>query len=278
MKKLIVFSIIVTSTLLIVSGCDNSTPPQNIIKYPANKGNQWEYHTTWEIEYYDQHGKIDSTETLDMGNTIVKIASTNDFIPVSVSGMNNLIRFESFDSATPNNVQIIWYSNSDSGFYEIAYLNAGSSKPILPKYNTSAQLNLFLKELRAMMPSGLSSGNDTVNDSLRFFNPPRKVLQYPLQIGSQWTSMINPYKQVRSVNEKRILKVDAGTFDCYLVNSEGDFPFKNGKIVFNDYVNLNYGLLERYFSQDSMKIISEGGKILGYFKYTTQSELISKNF
>ena len=278
MKKLIVFSIIVTSTLLIVSGCDNSTPPQNIIRYPAKKGNQWEYHTTWKFEYYDQHGKVDSTKTLDMGNTIVKIASTNDSIPVSVSGMNKLIRFESFDSATPNNVQIIWYSNSDSGFYEIAYLNAGSSKPILPKYNTSAQLNLFLKDLKMMMPLGLSSENNTVNDSLRLFDPPRKVLQYPLQIGSQWTSIINPFKQLRFVNEKRVLKVDAGTFDCYLVNSESDFPFQNGKIVFNDYVNLDYGLIERYFSQDSMKIISESGEVLGYFKNTTISELISKNF
>ena len=43
------------------------TPSQ---KYPTQVGREWEYTTTWKLEYYDKTGHIDSNSTETMENTI----------------------------------------------------------------------------------------------------------------------------------------------------------------------------------------------------------------
>jgi len=274
MKKLFIL-LLTFLGLLIFKGCDIcSSYPTEQLRYPAQTGNQWEYHTTMTIEYYDSIGNIASVETLDLGNTIVKIESEND----TLNGESHFVLFTSYDLSTPENIQKSWYANPDSGFYVIAYSSAGSSQPVLPKgmnldYQTIASL-INSKSMQLFIPV---SFNNNLSDSIYYFDPLRKVLKYPLKIGSRWLELEYPFYRERFVNEKENIEVSAGTFSCYKVESEWNDPFTN-PLIFTDYISLQDGLVKRYLSVDSLAHITEPGDTIGYFKSTSISELVGKNF
>ncbi|HLG32164.1 MAG TPA: hypothetical protein VI362_03930 [Ignavibacteriaceae bacterium] len=100
-------------------------------KYPTKLNMRWEYNTITIIEYYDTTGQISSTETLEPGNTVVKIIKTNDTLGL----YKNLIKFETYDLSTPALKNYHWYSNTDTSFTALAYLNAGPSQLVIPKIN-----------------------------------------------------------------------------------------------------------------------------------------------
>jgi len=271
MKKLFIL-LLTFLGLLIFMGCDVcSSYPTEQLKYPAQTGNQWEYHTTMTIEYYDSTGSIASVETLDFGNTIVKIESEND----TISGNQHFVLFTSYDLLTPENIKNFWYANSESGLYVIAYTGAGSSQPVLPKgmnldYQTIASLTIT----KSMQPFIPVSFNNDLSDSILYYDPPRKVLTYPLKIGSRWIELENPFYRERFINEKDTIQVSAGTFGCYKVESEWDF-----NLIFTDHISLTDGLIRRFVFADSAAITDPGSPDpIGYARIVTISELIGKNF
>lgn len=274
MKKLFILLFTILG-LLIFKGCDVcSTYPTEQLKYPAKIGNQWEYHTTMTIEYYDSSGNIGSVETFDFGNTIVKIESEND----TLNGIPQFILFTSYDLSTPEYIHKSWYANPDSGFYVIAYSNAGSSQPVLPKgMNLNHQAIASFINSKSMQLFIPVSFNNNPSDSVLYFDPPRKVLKYPLKIGSRWIELVNPWYREKYVNEKETIQVPAGTFSCYKVESEWDI-LPNNPFTFTDYLSLQDGLVKRYVSIDSLAHITEPGDTVGYFKSTSISELVGKNF
>jgi hypothetical protein len=274
MKKLIVLLFAILG-LLIFKGCEVcSTYPTEQIKYLTKTGNQWEYHSTMTIEYYDSLGNISSEERFDFGNTIVKIESAND----TLNGEPHFILFTSYDLSTPENIHKSWYANPDSGFYVVAYSNAGSSQLVLPKgMNLDHQAIASIinsKSMQLFIPVPL---NNNPSDSVLYFDPPRKVLKYPLKIGSRWIELVNPWHRERFVNEKETIQVPAGTFNCYNIESEWDI-LSNNPFIFTDYLNLQDGLVKRYVSIDSLVIITAPGDTVGYYKSTSISELVGKNF
>lgn len=271
MKKLFILLLTVLG-LLMIKGCDVcSTYPTEQLKYPAKTGNQWEYHTTMTIEYYDSSGNISSDETFDFGNTIVKIESGND----TLNGEPQLILFTSYDFSTPENIHKSWNANPDSGFYVIAYSNAGSSQPVLPKgmnlnYQTIASF-INNKSMQLFIPV---SFNNNLSDSVLYFDPPRKVLKYPLKIGSRWLEIGHPFYRERFVNKKENIEVPAGIINCYKVESDWDLD-----LIFTDYISLTEGLIRRFVFTDSAGISTAGNPDpIGYARITTLSELVGKNF
>jgi len=271
MKKLIIL-LLTFLGLLIFKGCDVcSSYPTEQLKYPAKTGNQWEHHTTMTIEYYDTLGNISSVETLDLGNTIVKIESEND----TLNGEQHFVLFTSYDLSTPGNIHKSWYSNPDSGFYVIAYSNAGSSQPILPKgMNLNSQIITGLTISKSMQLYIPVFFNNILSDSIQYHNPPRKALKYPLKIGSRWLELEYPFYRERFVNEKENIEVSAGTFSCYKVESEWNLD-----LIFTDYINLTDGLIKRIVFADSAGITTPGDPDpVSYARITSLSELAGKNF
>jgi hypothetical protein len=271
MKKLIVLLFAILG-LLIFKGCDVcSTYPTAQLKYPAKTGNQWEYHTTMTIEYYDSSGNISSVETLDFGNTIVKIESAND----TLNGEPHFILFTSYDLSTPENIHKSWYANPDSGFYIIAYSNAGSSQPVLPKgMNLNHQAIASIINSKSMQLFIPVSFTNNLSDSVLYFNPPRKVLKYPLIIDSRWLELEYPFYRERFVNEKENIEVPAGIFNCFKVESDWDLD-----LIFTDYISLTDGLIRRFVFADSAGISTIGDPDpISFARITTLSELVGKNF
>jgi hypothetical protein len=270
MKKLIILLLGVLVFLTIA--CENhSTNSTALSKYPTQIGNQWEYQTKYTIEYYDTLGNIDTVEVLEFGNTIVKIESVND----TVNGISNLVLFSAYEVATPDSAEKSWYSNSDSGLYVIAYSGAGRSQPVIPKIN--ARRNLLIESLsnsRIILPDLPTFMNLNFSDSIQYFDPPRKVLAYPLKTGVRWVELIYPFYRERYVDELKSVQVPAGIYNCYEIKSDWDF-----EIELTDYISLSEGLIRRVVYADSMSITTEGNPdTFLYARITSNSQLVNKSF
>lgn len=264
------FHLLLVAIVIFLNGCEffiTEGYDPLIQKYPAKVGHEWEYHTTWKFEYYDSTGRIDSTSILDLGRTIVRVIKENEV----VGGYSNLICFESFDVLTSNNIHKMWYLNSDSGFYAIAYQNPGVSQPITPKQvlKNIEQIKLFIKSI-GILP-GVFNPFSSTSDSIQYYSPERKVLQYPMMVGSKWVELVQPFYRERFINRKQIVNLNGNIYDCFKVESEMSMY----NLVMNDYINPNSGLIVREIISDSLALINPGSPDpIGYFKSTTTSTLV----
>lgn len=268
MKKLY----ILTALIFIFFGCEKLVNVGDIpsnAKYPTDFGREWEYNNVWKFEFYDSLGHVDSTSIIDMGNTIVKVTKHNEV----VGSYTDLIRFESYDLVTPQNIDKMWYSNADSGFYAVAYQNPGSAQTVLPKQNikTLEDLKKIIK-LIGILPATYERSNPSfqISDTIQFYSPVRKVISYPLYIGARWTELIQPFYRERFVNKQQIVNVNGKNYLCFKIESQWDWD-----VEFTDYIDLNSGLVLREIVADSMAQITPGyPDPVGYFKLTTVSKLV----
>jgi hypothetical protein len=261
------------SVLICFVGCEqleNISELDTSYNYPTQVGQEWEYNTMWKSEFYDQSGNIDSASFLNMGNTIVRITKENE----RVGNYNNLILFEAYEINTPQNIHRIWYSNSDTGFFAIAYSNPGAVQPVLPKLtNSSFEYFKALVNGNSMLPGYLfvTNPNTMLADSIQFYSSSRKVFAYPFQTGSRWVELIEPFYRERFINKVEQINVSAGNYLCYKVESEMFFQ----NLILNDYVSSSSGLIMREIIADSMLLVTVTNPDSGAFiKSTTISKLV----
>ncbi len=263
----------VVSFLLLFISCEKLVNigdiPSNS-KYPDKIGHEWEYNTVWKFEYYDSTGYIDSTSIQDLGNTIVKVTKENEV----VGSYTNLIRFEDYDLATPQNIGKIWYLNADTGLIAVAYQNPGNSQHVIPKQSLTSidQFKSFIKNI-GVLPGVPILNNQPSHplDTIQYYLPPRKVLKYPIALGSRWIELIEPFYRERFINKQQIVNANGKNYYCYKVESELFW----GNFKLNDYIDMNSGLIIREIIADSMSLILPGSPdIVGYYKSTTTSTLV----
>ena len=242
----------------------------NSQKYPASLNNQWEYSNTLSTEFLDTAGNVDDTNYLEIPNTFVRIASISDSIP----GYNNLIKMEIYNIDTPGLISEDWYSN-DSVFSLIAYRNPGLSYPIIPKVRTKKLLTLHeFIELAKSMSLTFNISNISA-DSIQFYESPRIVLQYPLQIGSSWNELRVPFYRNRTVTGTTTLQINDKSYECYIIEAESH----EYKIKMIDYVSLDAGLLKRELISDSLAVVTaDSPDIVRYVNGHDVSILVNKNF
>lgn len=260
------------SLIILFTACEksvNSGDIPNYSKYPVELNKEWEYNTIFKLDFYDSTGHIDSTEIMDLGNTICKITNLND----SLGNYSNLVLFEEYDVATPQFVHKLWYLNSDSGLYAIAYANPGSSQIIVPKMNFNSRTDLinFIKTI-GLNPASYEGGGFkiTLSDSIQYYTYPRKVLQYPIRLCERWIELIEPFYRERFIAKKENVMINGVTYSCFKVESDW-----NWDLIFNDYINLKSGLVMRELFTDSVAIINDNSPDpVGYYKFSSISKLV----
>lgn len=245
--------------------------------YPARLNNSWEYEVSNKIEFYNNYGQIDSTEVLNWPNQIISVIKTGD----SVGTYSNLVLFENYIVNTPDVKHYTWFLNNDDGFYSVASAgSAGESSgvSINPKLNPGKKY-LTIEEFRkiASLENGiLNSLQMVVEDSIGYWNPPRKVLSYPLKTGQRWIELIDPWYRERFINKTQTLSTSAGTFNCFVVEIDWDMM---PKFIFNDYIANEYGLIYREIYADSVGIMtSVSPDPTKFCKMTSKAILVNKNF
>jgi len=273
MKYTFFFSLAI---LIIFNSCNESEqgidPPLGGTKYPTKLNTRWEYNTTTTIEYYDSTGHISGTETLDYGNTVVKIIKINDTLGL----YNNLVKFETYDLSTPANIGYYWYSNTDTAFTAVAYLNAGPSQWVIPKINVNRYLTF--EELKDLINSpeqnSLSNPSLIISDSI-IYETHRKVLAYPLAINKRWVELISPFFRERYVDKIVNVNFNGQPINCYEIKV--DWSGFN-KIEINDFVSLTHGLVRREILADSITITDPVHPDSGLFgRISSYSNLVRIN-
>ena len=263
----------ILSIIILFSSCEelvnigDNNPSQ---KYPTQVGREWEYTTTWKFEYYDGTGHIDSNSTEIIENTIVQIITEAD----TIGSYKDLVLFAGFDLSTPQNINKMWYMNADSGLFAIAYSNPGASQPVFPKQSIISfeQLKHFIKTI-GTFPGYFDAAiilNPAV-DTIQYYSPARKALMYPLTIGSRWIELTTPFFRERFIQKQETINTNGKNYYCYKI--EANWNFQN--LLFNDYVDLNSGLIQREIIADSMLLVTVTNPDSGrYVKSTTISKLV----
>jgi hypothetical protein len=275
MKNLSSFLIILIS--LYLWGCKESSTlvhGSGPRVYPDQLNNEWEYQTINTISFYNQSGGIDSTIELIDDNQIIKIVKTND----SLSTYKGLIKYETYIKYNPILKSNYWYLNSDTSFLAIAYYNPGVSV-IQPKSNP---INRYftLADVKQMIysfsPDISRFQKNTLDDSIQFYPIPRKVLAYPLNVGTTWVELYDPFYRERYVNAYLNITLGGQTYNCYEVKVH----WPDYKIEFNDYISLEAGLVKRELIADSVFVTNPEIPFgTGTFiKESTVSTLVRKNF
>ena len=260
---------------LSVIGCkDSGTQVQGTGSptYPTSLNNEWEYQTVTTISYYNHSGGIDSTSSENSDNAIIKVIKTND----SLKNYKGLVKFESYEKLSPNNITYSWYQNSDTSFITIAYFNP-SDRTIEPKRNSN---NHYLtiaefKKMNYLILPEFGKPEKTLSDSIQYYDIPRKVLAYPLSTSATWVELYTPFYRERYVNNYVQTTAISQQFGCYEIKVR----WPGFRIEFNDYVSLNSGLIKREIISDSVQYTSGDNPDDGRFsKIHTTTTLIRKNF
>jgi hypothetical protein len=263
--------------LLFIASCKdlgNGFDPSDLIaKYPASLNSEWEYISISTIDYYDSTGKIERTVTVDSSNTIIRVLKTNDSLGI----FKNLILFECYNLSTPFNRSRHWYSNSDTGFISIAYSNIGAANTVIPKFSYGKRY-LTLEELKSIINAPeqnfLSLPSEVYSDSIQYYEIPRKVLVYPLEIGKRWVELVLPWYRERYVDKILKLSLQGESVSCYEVKTD----WLGYRTEFNDFVSLNKGLIKREVISDSVIVVTqENPEGIGFGKISEFINLVRYN-
>jgi hypothetical protein len=268
-KKLSFFILII-----LYAGCDKNGVgfiEEEYLQYPTQLHNEWEYSTVFSIEILDTLGNIDSIDTRDSTNTIVKIIGINE----TIDDHPRLTRFESYDLITPQFIHTMWYLNSDSSLAAIAYKNAGSSHLVYPKISEVKKYEIIDSIFSfSLLPAFTYSTEKISVDTILFYSPERIVIKYPVKIGSEWVELISPFYRKRFINQKENIQTNLGIISCYKIDSE--MNFENLKLI--DYLSVEYGLIKREIISDSIKIsTADNPEGIGWANMRTTSVLVRVN-
>ena len=265
--------IAIFSLLILVNCSEDLIPPTEIRKYPTELNSTWTYSSKMYEQYYDSLGNLSDTILIFSDSTLTKIVKLND----TVGNYYNLFQFISYDLSSPQYIEQMWYLNNDNGFYAIAYSNAGSSQPILPKAGLIKGNKLLQLLTKSISLPGIFIDNDKglMVDSILFYESPRYVLKYPVFVGSKWTELSVPFHRDRVIKKEMKINVPSGMYNCYLVEMKSNDAIFS-KVIFNDYISLNTGLILRQIEFDSLAFTNETGDTLGFYKSWLTCALLNK--
>lgn len=270
MKSYKIYFVLLIGAVILSACSEKSSNPIDPPHYPVDMNSTLEYETRLFIQYYDSTGNLFDPETIFTDYALVQVLNSND----TLDNYTNLYSLISFEKNFPANNTRIWYLDSDSGFYAIAYSSTGTFHNVLPKQGGNTVVDYVKSKLQHIeSPYFVLKNNSAINDSIYLYEKPVKLFMYPIVVGSRWIEANEFIKIERVVSGYKRIDVAAGNFRCYEIKRIINDPaFINLSSV--EYVDLNIGLIKRQIVADSMMIILEPGDTVGYFRFTSVSELI----
>ncbi|UCD38289.1 MAG: hypothetical protein JSW54_02065 [Fidelibacterota bacterium] len=207
---------------LLFFACEPEDSDPGEFRYPLQVGNRWEYtRETGQYIYEDMDSAgtpvyIDTTTYPYLVTALVTEATTwGDTLRVSAIYSEEVS--DSFGTLTGTQ----YYTNHDDGLYCYAYMGGSDIFP-LPKRTTSRGIrfkDMSFSDVHAMSTclQNIIPYAQMKGDSLYFNDPPRKVIQYPLEVGTHWLFSTRYIKIDKEVMGKESIQVPAGNFDCWKI-------------------------------------------------------------
>ncbi len=180
------------------------------------------------------------------------------------------------------NEKDLYYANSEDGLYEFGYYLRKKPnswfkiKPEKSKYhfnNTNRNHSDYMKSNMLFFSK---------DDSINYRVPPIQILQYPLEVNKEWCFREHPIKIVKKIVGIEKVKVPAGEFDCYKIQSFYDFDEDGNwdeNVTVYDYMS-QFGLILRKISSKKIAVsggVNPPGEFLFYVDHELKQELISYN-
>ncbi len=244
MKKLIFISLLI----FLLSCSKDFLFEEPVYIFPLSLGNEWEYERVWII---NAPGII-----VDTFNFTVKWEIIDKF---------SILNYKAFTMRESVNgyINYVFYSNKEDGFYMIGYYN-----PTLFSFNIPESLKYSIRFGDRIFPSLKDLLNFLYNSFLLSIQDTyiniRKCFPYPPVIGEKWIFFTEPFYAERTIKNKEIISVKAGTFETFRVETYYDLD-GNGKI-YDDFLWIDFfsgeGIIKRYF-WIIFEVIDENGRIIG---------------
>jgi len=222
---------------------------KEFVKYLLTIGSTWEYDVNRSMYYYSDTTSLSPTYE-DSSSiywtsraTIVGEMLLQDTInPLEFYGAENIANYPYYTKR--------YYKESIDGLFQIGY--TPYSTLTLPKITTQSTYSFNEMEFHSIkhLIQYIENPNVVENssrDSINTSTPPRKVLEYPLSIGSEWMYSPQPFEISKKVTSYKQLDLNNQLFNCYEVTWLYDLD-QNGlvdsdiKVI--DYIS-NKGLILR---------------------------------
>ena len=260
MKHKILICLPIVSVLILLS-CSNESTSENDFVYPLSVGNSWEYNREWTLYFYTDtvNPSPQYIDTVQVYNTTISVT-----IPRTVILEDSLETYELVgtdnDSSGPYTTAK-YYNETDEGLYLYGYVMGGGLF-VCPKttqidhisfkgmeFNSYRELTNFIQNITFFRQS--------YSDSILIEETPVRVLQYPLNVGNQWTFRQEPIsiKIDKKVLGKTTIELDSGLFDCYKIKYIYDLDndgIWDDDIWIDDFISQS-GLIKREVTIIGMK-------------------------
>lgn len=262
MKNIPLFFILIF--LMEIQSCKDSSDPvipiDSSFIYPLEIGNTWTYHV--------------STTLSNIQPDSIKKYLTNRSEDLQVSVTKNIL----LDSLTVYEMKeesenypdyYAYYSNQEERFVKYAYRN--SAGRILPKKIAIKNFRFhgisFNHVSELINELGVTKSlSKALNDSIIYFQQPRIVLLYPLEIGSEWM-----YSSAETIIDKKVMgketvKTDVALYECYKIQRIYDYD----DFIYYEYVGSD-GLIKTVLTVKNIAITTvESPEVIGHadMKYT----------
>ncbi len=197
------------------------------LRFPTQVGNTWKYSQT----YFNFGFEPDTLPQL-IGEPIKDTLSGNSTTRI-------ISRDTIYDSIEIYLFQTDWISgnnsgemtrvcaNTDSGFYMLAYQNAGWIGP--PKVSTESKIYYLFNgiafpgqdALRHYIYSRIEMPFRKIQPDTTYEDPPIRELAYPIEVGTGWTyrdtDLGHIWDMAKEVVGTEIVSVPAGNFECFKI-------------------------------------------------------------
>lgn len=179
-----------------------------IERFPAEVGNSWEYSRFFRVVMYDTVNN-DTTTYMRTDSLHEGFQAIDTLAGWECYRLRHVL-FQDGDSFP----ETWWYAHPDTALLWIAYAFDYS---LNLSHHPTTDVRLWLGGLSFSGPEALESflrhqrvRSATLDTS--YWDPPKKLFIFPLQIGAQWVAMTNPWLEEREAVEEDSVSVPAGDF------------------------------------------------------------------
>ena len=235
------------------------------ITYPVEVGKRWEYRR-----------ELTALSTVS-GYFLIDVVGTDTGWQVNPVYVFEETWFDLGQVTLSNSTT--WYHVAGDGLYLAGYDGAGNIIPAATaasyRYRFGGRTFGSVSELLGIVEG---TGTALSPRELVVENPPKLGLEYPIEIGAEWTFRENnPWHIEKQINDFEIISVPAGDFGCFVVrwleDTDNDGSF-NDNLVFFDYI-AEEGLIKRSILIANVLVIDEQGNELGFIDITDVYELVA---
>jgi hypothetical protein len=260
------------------SSDSNDNLPGNF-EYPLKIGNVWEYERVFEqFNFRPDSLRNIFPETKYVSRSFVEVKKDTTL----QDSLQCKIVQEKITEERQDFLSWGYYANKTEGFYEYAYKTGGGGLT-MPKQRTDFEYNIAGISFRNIRDASDYFEKHlpvyaNLNDTLIYWDPKRKVLKYPPEIGEEWILYQGvPFTIHKKIIGRELVSTVTGNYNCYKIQWIYS-GVTNINVIFYDYI-CEKGLIKRSILFKDVVVSSDDNpEGIGYMDSSDETVLTDINF